>query len=645
MEAFEIESPEIRTFSEGFAHEEQTRANWRPDPEILAAASEPKRDALKTALGMPAVPSVVVAEHIAHTRSTVPPPMAVTAESAPRQPMGDASPPATSPEHGPGGRTLPLAQPVTSAPAVLPDPAGARQRTMLGVAMPGVAPSAPEPVPAPPPRAAPLGTLLGVAMPGVAPAGPQAPTAPSSDPVVAPLGARSNRTLLGVTPASPTSPNAGPPRRGQDPLSPGVLTAAFKIPDVLPAPAPPQREALPEAPVLTPKRGLPVAPVVGGIAVALALGGVGLFFALKSAPPLTAQGRVDESGKEALSVRCPTCPDGTKLSLRGAAVDVKAGEAILPLSEPLALGPNEFQVVIDRPSKGRDETVKLSVPVSYRVRADLGSLDADPPAIVIRAEAVAGSTVEIDGKPLALTTGKGQAVFPLGDDVLGPSDESKVVDRSLTFKVVLTDPSRTEGGTLPVRVRVVPLHLDAPGAHAVVAGGTTCRFTGQTVVGGKLTVNGLDATLGSRGEFSADVPCANLGPHLVTIVAHMPGFASRKATVVVTKVSSLDAEAKAWEAKPLVAEGALTKPESVGKPSIVEGEVVDVRVINGLAIALVDNRRGCKSNCLVRVLYGGGDGLTKGQSAKVYGVVTRTVTADGKTVPEVDAAFVERKLK
>ena len=454
------------------------------------------------------------------------------------------------------------------------------------------------------------------------------------------MAARSNRTLLGVS---------GPPGQAapaqRDPLAPGVLTAAFKIPDILPAPAPPQREAIPNAPELKAKTGLPMAPVVGGIAIALALGGVGLFFALKSAAPLTAQGRVDEAGKEALSIHCPSCPDGTKLTLRGAAVTVKGAEALVPLSEPLALGPNEFQVAIDRPANGRDETVKLSVPVSYRVRADLGSLQADPPAIVVRVEAVAGSVVEVDGKPVALSAGKGQAVFPLGEEVLGPSDDSKVIDRSLPFKVTLASPGRTEGGTLPVRVRVVPLHLDAPGAHAIVTGGPTCRLTGQTVVGGKLAVNGVDTVLGARGEFAADVPCADVGKHTATVVANMPGFAARKATIVVTKVASLEAEGKAWEQKPLVAFDVLAKPESVGKSTIVEGDVVDVRVVNGLAVALVDNRRGCKSNCLVRVLYGGPELLTKGQPAKVYGVVTRTVTADGKTVPELDAAFVERKAK
>jgi len=629
------------------AHEEETRANWRPDPEMLAAAmAEPSRPArnIKTSLGMPVPPSVIVAEDVAHTKSTSPPPpLESTAlgvpSVAPAVPPTVPDAPVLAPALGAspaGSGTLPLAQPL-QLPTDAAAPAEPRLRTMLGVAMPGIAPS-PEASPEPARRAAPLGTLLGVATPGIAPAAPGAAPAPAQGPAVAP---RTNRTLLGVTgPGKDTRPAQGP-----DPLAPGVLTAAFKIPAVLPLPAAPQQAALPEAPEIAPKRGLPMAPVVGGIAVALALGGVGLFFALKSAAPLTAQGRVDEAGKEALATHCPSCPDGTKLTLGAAAATVKGGEAVIPLAAPLALGPNDFDIQIDRPAGGRDETVRLRVPVSYRVRADLASLAADPPSIVVKAEAVPGATVEIDGKPVSLTAGKGEASFPLGEETTGPADESKVIDKTLPFKVTLTSPSRTEGGTLPVRVRVVPLHLDAPGHHAVLAGSGACKLTGQTVVGGKLTVNGADTPLGSRGEFAAEVPCAEVGKHAVAVVAHMPGFAARKAVVTLTKVVSLEAEAKVWESKPLAPADALAKPESVGKPAVLEGELVEARTVNGLTVALLDNRRGCKSGCMVRVLYGGAEPLVKSQSYKVFGVVTRTLTADGKTVPEVDVAFVEKRAK
>lgn len=726
-----IEPLEAPRLAEGVIHEEATRANWRPDPEILAAAAgpqpshvplqgiapvmaaplpaagEPPRVLLKTALGMPAptldappnaydplaedtatdggaehrAASMMQAQNQAafaqvSSNATLPlnPPPALTPPPpalSPQPALASAPMPAElaptpfAPPAAEGGRSLqktalmpmhapaPAAQaPVAPAaapgflapqgappPEVLAPTAAPPLRTMLGVAMPGIAPvhATPE---EPPKRVAALGTLLGVAAPGIAPSSPPpagsgAPPAPGSEPV---LGARSNRTLLGVS---------GPPKGNRapaiDPHAPGVLTAAFKIPAVLPAPAPPPSIDLPEAPELGQKKGFPVAPVVGGAALLLAVGGAALFFTLKSGPPLTAQGRVDETGKEALAIHCPSCPDGTKLSLGQASVDVKAGEGLLPLAEPLALGANEFQVTVKKPN-GRDDTVKLSVPVSYRVRADLASLGADPPAIVVHAEAIAGAKVEVGGQPVPLPPagGKGDLTFPLGDETAGPSDDSKLVERSLPFKVTLAD--RTETGALPVRARVVPLHLDAPGTRAVVAQGP-CKITGQTVVGGKLFVNGKELTLGSRGEFQAEEPCAAPGAFKVEVTAKMQGLASRKASFTITRVPSLEAEAKAWDARGLVAFADIPKPESVGKRTEVEGEVVEARSVNGLTVGIVDNRRGCKSACLVRVLYGGPEGLQKGQTVKVYGYPTRVVTADGRTVPEVDAAFVlgERK--
>lgn len=585
-------APAPSPLAEGFLNEAPTRTDWSPDPDVLAAMSEPaeRKPAMKTALGMPA-PS--------------------------------------------GLGAAPMPAPSGTAPAQAQEPP--RQRTMLGVAMPGIAPEGP----APTPEKKPMGTLLGVAMPGVAPSPAGAAPQQAASPAVA--ARSSGRTLLGVS----GPPNVAPPNAALPPdmLAPGVLTAQFRVPDILPAPAPPPREALPEAPELQKKRGIPMAPVVGAVAFVLAVGGGVLFFTMKSAAPLTAQGRVDEAGKEALAVKCPSCPDGTKLTLRAASVEVKGGEAVVPLAEPLALGANEFQVAIDRPAGGRDETVKLSVPVSYRVRADLSALSAEAPAFSVKVEAVPGATVEIDGKAVALAGGKADVPFPIGDAAIGTADESKVVERTVPFKVTLPGGSAAESGSLPVRVRIVPLHLDAPGSNAVIAAGP-CKLTGQTVVGGKITVSGRDVTLGSRGEFSAESPCAETGKNEIPVVASIAGFASRRAVVVVTRVASLEAEGRAWEAKPTVPMEALTRPESVGKPTIVEGEIVDARIVNGLTIAVVDNRRSCKAQaCLVRVLYGGPETLAKGQVVKAYGVVTKTVTADGKTVPEVDAAFVERKPK
>lgn len=609
-----------------------TRPDWKPDLATLAAATRQadsqRRVAARTVLGglapsqgypreSDAPPTVSDAAAPLHGSSApaaavaVAPAVAVVAPSAP--PPAFAAPP-----------LAPLAP--LPAPAIEP-----RLRTMLGVAMPGIAPT-PElppklaPVPAPAattPQRNLLGTLLGVAVPGIAPTPPQ--EAPQPQPPQSPAGrARPNATLLGLA-----RPADAPPE---------------KIPTILPAPARPAREALPPAPELPARRGVPMAPVVLGIAVLLALGGVALLLVLRSGPPITAQARVDAKGNDALAVRCPSCPDGTTLALAGgaAASEVKAGEALVPLPAPLALGPNELSIVVDRPGKGRDETVKLRVPISYRVRADLSSLAAKPPTITVQVEAVAGTSVEIDGKPVALTAGKGVVVYPLGADALGASNDTKTFEKALAFKVTTAD--RSEDGALPLRARIVPLHLDAPGDRAIVDG-ATCHVTGQTLVGGAVTVAGAPATLGSRGEFAVDHPCAAVGPHPIEVVASAPSFATRAALITVTRVTALEAEAQRWETRgpaegAPVAFEALASPAALGKPGIVEGPVVELRTTNGLSVVLLEHRRNCKTNCLVRLLYGGPTTIQKGQSLRAYGYVAEPVTADGRTLPELHAAFV-----
>lgn len=642
-----------------------TRPNWKPDPETLAAATRQidsqRRVAAATLLGATA-PLAPAADN----------PPTVSDAGASRRAFDMMSEghlaglPVTSPLGGPmaevfalqapapaaapAPQAAPLAPPPQPAPAA--PPAEPRLRTMLGIAMPGIAPvpAAPAPAAHAAPVGAPqrnaLGTLLGVSVPELTPA--PAPTAPSHvapEPApaqAAPAGrVRPNATLLGLA--------AGPQQAARTPSEPPE-----KIPSVLPAPLPPTREELPPAPEPPARRGVPMAPVVGGVAVLLAIGGGLLLLLLRSGPPITAQARVDDKGNEALAVRCPSCPDGTTLALAGGATPspVKGGEALVPLPAPLALGPNELTIAVDRPAGGRDETVKLRVPVSYRVRADLSTLVAKPPAITVRVEAADGTTVEVDGKPVALAAGKGEVVYPVGADALGTSNETKPIEKTITFKV--TTAGRTEEGAIPVRGRIVPLHLDAPGARAIVDG-PTCHITGQTVVGGTMTVGGTPATVGSRGEFSVDHPCAEVGRHRVELVAGAAGFASRSTTLTITRVAALDAEAQLWETRgpaqdPLgegggapqlpIAFEALARPESLGKPAIVEGPVVDARTTNGLTVALLDNRRKCKSACLTRLLYGGPTPLQKGQSLRAYGFVAGAVTADGRTLPELHTSFV-----
>src|SRR6202012_4582354 len=93
---------------------------------------------------------------------------------------------------------------------------------------------------------------------------------------------------------------------------------------------------------------------------------------------------------------------GTVVSADGSRATFAGGEADLTLPRPLHIGDNALTLAIDRPGYGRDESLKVVVPLPYRVWADVVPMSEAHPSIVIRAQAVAGSEVTVDGKRLAL---------------------------------------------------------------------------------------------------------------------------------------------------------------------------------------------------------------------------------------------------
>ena len=134
--------------------------------------------------------------------------------------------------------------------------------------------------------------------------------------------------------------------------------------------------------------------------VALIMGGLVLVGGVTTGAPLeeaaahlgAAQGRAGRQGRAAPDVR-PGELQGRHGRRRSAAskTTFAGGEADLTLAEPLHVGDNELALQIDRPGLGRDEAVKLVVPVAFRVHADIATMSA-PRArpSPIRAEALPG---------------------------------------------------------------------------------------------------------------------------------------------------------------------------------------------------------------------------------------------------------------
>ena len=536
---------------------------------------------------------------------------------APQQPAAPPQPAAPLPQPAAPMAPPPAAQPVQPVAA----------KTMLGIAMPGVAPApaqqpAPAPAPAPQPKAA-SSTLLGVAMPGIAPT--HAPPAA--------------RTLLGVA-----APGIAPTHAGQRPMP------EEPVPEVLPAPAPLQYEIAPAAPVVVARKGVPLAVVAAIVGVLVLIGGAGIFL-LSRGSPLAATAMVAADGKEQLHLRCERCPDGSTAALEGAKSTFKNHEADLPLASPLVVGDNRFEIQVDRPGLRRNRLIHLVLPITYRIRGDLSDLGGNPPAIKVQVEATPGSTVSVDGKPVALdASGKATLSYDVTTDVTGTADETRTIDKKLGYVVENKD-GKKDTGEVSARVAVLPLHLDAP-SPSLVVDGSKVDVAGRTSKGAQLTLDGAPVAVAADGTFETTVDVAP-GEHELTLRAApasgAQGPAPRTAVVHVKRVSSLDAEARSLDATPSLGFDALvaSADASLGQPVGVDGHVVDARVTHHQTVLLVDDRRGCAAGpCVVRVVYGADSSFAKGDVVRAYGRVAKTLTSpEGKTVPQVDAALVVRGRK
>jgi hypothetical protein len=473
------------------------------------------------------------------------------------------------------------------------------------------------------------GTMLGVAIPGIAPthAGQQG----------GPTGGASG-TMLGVA-----VPGIAPTRPGASASEPQHAQLRRAV-EIVPKPTPPvDEEAVPAPPIIRPKRGVPLGMVAGVTAALVLVAGVTTALLWKNSP-LVAQPRVDAQGHEQLHLRCETCEDGTTAELSGSRATFKGKECDLAIVNSLKVGDNPLIVHLDRPKLGRDEAVKLVVPIAFRIRADLGDLTAARPLITVRVEALSGTDVRVDGKPVALDgSGAGAYAIDISSETEGPADDTRLIDRTIPY-VITPKAGGEQKGNVTARMGVTPLHLDAPGLHAVIDT-PTFHLAGRVSRGGSLSANGRDLRCDPDGAFTQPFDAPALGDLPVELRATAPQLAPRTAHIGVKRVAHLADEGKARELLPqLTYDGIVADiAGSVGKSTVVEGEVVEARFAGSQTVAVIDDVRGCsKSPCLVRVVYGGDDRFKHSDVVRAFGRVTRAVTAQTGTVPEVEADFILR---
>ncbi|MFO0658277.1 MAG: hypothetical protein U0165_00370 [Polyangiaceae bacterium] len=560
------------------------------------------------------------------------PPPAGPAVSAPPAVVIQPAP-AVSATPIPDARVMPQ-MPVPSTAMV--SQGGLSKKTMLGVAMPGIAPI--DPAVAPPSLGAAPPTLgAGMAPPSM-PAGSARGQSGSTmvmqampviPPGVAVPKASAKKTLMGIAFPSLTQEVEYVEETYEE-----VVEQTGRVEKRV-------RQVAKPLPPLTKRPWFLV--LIGAATLAVAAGVVALL--LPNATPIVAEPKLDAVGKEVLHVTCASCPDGTRMTIKGGASSISSsGVADLALPVPLKVGPNRLEVEIDRPSSGRDENVTLDVPLAYRIWPDLTSLQEPSPSLRVLVEATPGSSVTVQGKPVALDAqGKGAWTLDVADQVAGPSEETRPLDRQLAYTIAVAGGKPVDGSLTISHLGVVPLVIDSPGATTVIETGQVV-VAGRSIKGAAVTINGNAVSVGADGTFLSRVDVAAVGNQDITIRSSLPPQAPRTVRATVRRVASLSTEAREYESKGIT-EYSGAKPELAGAGKLVawKGEIAEAATRGGQTVLVLNVGSGCaKTPCVARVVVPGGGTFKSGERIKIYGHLTGGVSGATGWVPAIEADFILR---
>jgi hypothetical protein len=479
-----------------------------------------------------------------------------------------------------------------------------------------------------------LNITMPLAPPEVAKTPPTQPLPP-----VAPAGAMNapSKTILGVA------------RPGIAPLNPGVAKAAPPA-EAFPSPPPPPPLAEP-LPGLAPiesvepreSRRAPVlaAVALGGALVLLATAAAA-FFLLKGPGPIQAKALLDAEGHEQLELTCAGCKDGDQIRLNQTVAPFRNGRALLAVPGGLKIGETRFDFALLRNGARKETHVSLSVPLEYRVRADETGLNDADPHLTVRVEAVAGTSVSVDGHPLNLVGGKGSYDVSVRNELTGLEPNVKKLERRIPYRI--TPPgSSGESGEVAFQIGITPLTIQAPG-ESITIETATFSLAGRTAKGATLSVSGRAVPIEPDGRFNQNLAISAVGESNVLVRASAPDHAPRSASFRVRRVASLRDEAKALRATATqsYATVAADLERAKGTRVAFDGTVSDVGGDEFSTLLLLDTQSGCRSApCLTRVIHGARLGLKSGDRVSVFGTVRGAVDGPRQTkLPEVFADFV-----
>ncbi|MBW2460227.1 MAG: hypothetical protein JRH11_01190 [Deltaproteobacteria bacterium] len=607
-----------------------------------------------------------------------------------------AMPPPAGSEVGPV-QGPPVAAPVAAPapaeprPAAAAPPAKARARTMMGMS-PIVPPaghgaSGPAPIPEAPPGQAPP---LEAAPPEGPSASFESGAIDESDPhqaatasFAAPrVPATTNRTMLGMpqadleavqaaqAAAADAAPapaaEAGAQGKRADPLGPtnrtmlgmvatprpdGAPRSNYPGPPAAPAAGPPRQRthrqytdsnSLP--PPAPRRKGNKLVIIAGVMLVALLLvvgGGLGIYLLMSGDSTAVRASVVPTEAGDGLRVEFADAPEGARVRFGGQELVLEDGASVFPLaSDTLTVGDNELTVeLID--GDGQQEAHTVTLTVSYRVRADLSALAANPPGLAIVVDALPGSEITVGDEAVTLDDeGRGRRLYPID----GPADEA-VLEHEAEYRVTLPD-GQVHVGSVETRVPFATLQLDRPGID-VVTDAESIEVAGAVHTGGSVTIAGAEVEQ-VEGRFVFALALPEVGEREVRVVARQPGHAPRTIAIQIRRVQDMEAEAASFTAEPGLDYARLAQNPTIyrGKQVVLEGRVYNVDVSNGRSFLQI-LVRGCSRGrrCPLWVTYSQATDATVHDWIRVLGTVTgeqqfRSESDRVITVPRVDARFV-----
>ncbi len=527
------------------------------------------------------------------------PPLAPPA--APRA-AGPASPGAPSPEMlAAGGQTIvdgagrgpTLLSGAENAPAPkAPLPLPSDNRTMLGVVAPHLV------------RASGGGVL---ATAPVAEGGPRAIALPSD-----------NRTMLGVQ--SPVGPQGEP--LPDIKFGPSAMQAP-QAPSFQPGPAVPRAPRAAPAPA----KGVRLVPLLLSLGALIAVAGLAALLLWRKPSSLVVALGAKPSGAETILLTCATCEDGTIATALGGEGTFAGGKVEIETRAPLKVGENPVEIRL-RHAKSREEVLSASVPVYFRARPVLEQAFKSPPHLVVDFDAMPGAAVNVMDQPITFdATGRGHVDSPLASQATGPANEWVTI--ATDFRYVGKSGGHAVEGALPVKLKVVPLRLDAPGTH-LATGQKSYFVSGQTAAGAQVLLDGSPIEVTPQGTFAREFD--RIGHH--ELIASLAGVVPRTVPFDVRPLEALAKEGAACAAK---AKPTLVKGEWI----VVDGKRIQSRVENHATVVLLELTRGCTTGpgttCRARVLQGREAPIAE----RVVGCA-RYVRDTASGEPELEAEWLEK---